>query len=406
MQRSLAAVAIWLALAAGAAALARHTPSADTELAPSSDVDLGPAADVGLGQEEDIDPGEEPPWGRVTPEHSHSVLKELVSKDAAQDLKKGEMLDDQLNPEAPAAPEPVSEAPQPEPRQQAPPGQEGLCAGIPIYDGPTTGWEDCRTRCVGHCKFWSFWHDSVQHRCKLTMDCDRRERDGRNVSAYRRALDAAGEEEASSQAAWDKGATPLDPEPQQASAPRAAVEANQTACSPQGSARKFAVSPQSGWHNLGKARSFASCANISLSTGYKNLVWNVGSVAKGRCYGFSSDMPDVLEANCEEAYCWLFGTASPACQDQNLMGGTAAAEVDKIIEAEPQATMEGKKVETAGAKLTDSSIEGELQATMESKVETAGAKHNTTLGPQEEQGQVKEKPKGLMQRIKDFFHIR
>jgi len=237
------------------------------------------------------------------------------------------------------------------------------------------------------------------------MDCDRRERDGRNVSAYRRALDAAGEEEASSQAAWDKGATPLDPEPQQASAPRAAVEANQTACSPQGSARKFAVSPQSGWHNLGKARSFASCANITLSMGYKNLVWNVGSIAKGRCYGFSSDMPDVLESNCEETYCWLFGTASPACQGQNLTDGTSVAEVDKIIEVEPGAKMESMKVETTRAEFKGP-VEGELQATMDSKkVETEGAEHNQMLVPQEEPGQVKQKPKGALQRVKDFFHL-
>ncbi|CAK0790471.1 unnamed protein product [Prorocentrum cordatum] len=360
MQRSLAAAAAWSALVAGAAALARHelAPRAGHELAPAADVELATAAGIDLGpaaeaRAAELELGEEPPWGRVTPQHSHSVLKGLVAEDGVDELKRAELLDGQLDPAAlvieDAAPQPRAEL-----RLPAPPGQVGVCAGTAVYDGPSMGWEDCRTRCLGHehCRFWSFWPDSAQQRCKLTLDCSRRERDGhRSVSAYRRALDAAGEEESRQQAAWDNGETPLDPEPQEAApqpqeaaTPRAAPVADQMTCSPQGSARKFAVSPQSGWHNLGKARSYASCANTSLSMGYGNVVWNAGSSAKGRCYGFSSDMPDVLERNCEETYCWLFGTASPACKDQSLMAGTADAEDDKLFGAGPQAATESTKV--------------------------------------------------------------
>jgi len=399
MQRSLAAAATLLALSSPAAALARHelAPTADHVLTPASDlasdVDLGPAADSSSAE---LELGEEPPsWERVTSQHSHSVLKGLVAATGVEEIKKAEMLDNQLDPAAQADIEAPAQQPQTEPRQQAPPGQMGVCAGLAIYDGPTKGWEDCSKRCLGECRFWSFWPDSAQQRCKLTLDCSRRERDGhRSVSAYRRALDAAGEEESRQQAAWDNGETPLDPEPQEAApepqeaaTPRAAPVADQMTCSPQGSARKFAVSPQSGWHNLGKARSYASCANTSLSMGYGNVVWNVGSSAKGRCYGFSSDMPDVLERNCEETYCWLFGTASPACKDQSLMDGTADAEEDKVLEAEPQATVKSA-------------------ATESTKAGAASPKQNEKPSPQEEQGPATKKPNGAVQKIKDFFHIR
>jgi len=405
MVRSSAAVAIWLAFGAGASALVRHgtaptagdalAPSGDGRLTPASDIDLGPAADTSATE---MEPGEELPWGQITPEHSHSVLKKLVAAQGVKELKKLEELEGQLDPEAQAADSaPVIEVPVEQPRVQAPPGQLGVCAGASIYDGPTLGWEDCRKRCIGNCRFWSFWHDSVQHRCKLTMDCARRERDGHmNVSAYRVELDAASEEEHMEQAAGDTGMTPLDPEPQQEgaqeaaqeAAPPVAPEANQTTCSQQGSARKFAVSPESGWHNLGKARTYRGCANTSLSAGYRNLVWNVGSLGFGRCYGFSSDMPDVLERDCEATYCWIFGPASPACGDQNLTHEAADAEADKIIEVETQAKTESSTVETAGAEV-HASVGGELHP-LEIK----------------EAEQVREQPKGAMQKIKDFFHIR
>jgi len=375
MRRSLATGSVLLALGARTAALTRH------ELAPTAGYGLAPSADFELAP---IEPGEELPSRQgVTPEHSHSVLKKLVSADAWKEIEQREMLDDQLDPRAQDETGKLldvpTQQPQTEDRLQAPPGQVGLCAGTPIFYGPTLGWEDCRKRCIGHCRFWSFWHGSVQHRCKLTMDCNRRERDGHgNVSASRRALDTANEEDVKEQAAWDNGMTPLDPEPeqaapQQAGPPPRAPEAKQTACSTQGSARKFATNPHSGWHNLGKLRSYDSCAKTSWSMGYGNLVWNVGSIGKGRCYGFSSDMPDVLEHNCEDTYCWLFGPASPACQGQNLTYG----EVERILEVEPQSTT----VESAGAEVRD--------------------EHNETLA----EG-LTQKPKGVNQKIKDFFHIR
>jgi len=397
MQRSLAAAAALLALSAPAAALARHelaptaghalTPSSDAELATAADLDLGPAADSSAAE---LELGEEPPaWERVTSQHSHAVLKELVAAEGKADIKKAEMLDNQLDPESGAASAAAAPAQQPqvEPRQQAPPGQTGLCAGPAIYDGPTMGWEDCRTRCIGHCRFWSFWHDSVQHRCKLTTDCFRRERDGhRSVSAYRIPLDAAGEEESKEQAAWDRGETPVDPElpEDEAAAPRAAPEAEEATCSPRGSARRFAISPESGWHNLGKARSYVSCANTSLHMGFRNLVWNVGSTAQGRCYGFSSDVPDVLERSCEEAYCWLFGAAVSACKDQSPTdGGTAGAEVEKILEERPQVAAKSTKAETATPGRSGASEEAP---------------------PREEQGQAGAKPQGALQKIRNFFH--
>jgi len=343
MRQSLTVGPAWLVLVARAAALApavglelapaaghEMTPAADIEMGPSADIELGPAEDLEEGEE--LDQGEELPW--ETPHHSHSVLKRVISADAAASLEKADMLEAQV---APGAAEPVFEeepTQSPEPPKRMPAGLVGFCASAPIYDGPTMGWEDCRTQCTGHCRFWSYWPDSVQHRCKLTVDCHRRERGGRHsVSTYRRALNAAGEEEEDDQADWGDETPPLDPEPQMVGAPEqemGAPEVSATTCSPLGSARKFAVSPQSGWHNLGKARSYVSCANTSLSAGYRNLVWNVGSRGKGRCYGFVSDMPEVLERSCEDKYCWLFG---PACQDQNLQMKIAQAEGSDSLEA-------------------------------------------------------------------------
>jgi len=392
MQRSLAAAATLLALSSPAAALARHelAPTADHVLTPASDlasdVDLGPAADSSSAE---LELGEEPPsWERVTSQHSHSVLKELVAAEGKADIKKAEMLDSELDPASEAASAGAAAAvpaqqPQAEPRQQAPPGQTGLCAGPAIYDGPTMGWEDCRTRCIGHCRFWSFWHDSVQHRCKLTTDCFRRERDGHlHVSAYRISLDAASEEESKEQAAWDRGETPVDPElpEDEAAAPRAAPEAEEATCSPRGSARRFAISPESGWHNLGKARSYVSCANTSLHMGFRNLVWNVGSTAQGRCYGFSSDVPDVLERSCEEAYCWLFGAAVSACRDQGPTGGAAAeAEVgEKVLEERPPAAAKSTVAEAASPRPSGAS--------------------EAPKPPRDEQKQ------GALQKLQNFFH--
>ncbi|CAK0829292.1 unnamed protein product, partial [Prorocentrum cordatum] len=175
-------------------------------------------------------------------------------------------------------------------------------AGSPvIYDGPTLGWADCRTRCANHgCGFWSYWRDSPQHRCRLTTACARRERDPRHsVSAYRGSQDDGAAEEAAEPEA--------EPDPELQSPPGA----RQGCLSPQGTARKFAASPQSGWHNLGRVDSYINCSHTAGSKGYQNLVYNIGSVAKGRCYGFASDVPEVHQHGCEDAYCWLFG---PACE--------------------------------------------------------------------------------------------
>jgi len=41
-------------------------------------------------------------------------------------------------------------------------------------------------------------------------------------------------------------------------------------------------------------------------------MWNAGSSASGRCYGFAGGVPDALPGDCEEAYCWRFGDACEA----------------------------------------------------------------------------------------------
>ncbi|CAK0893557.1 unnamed protein product, partial [Prorocentrum cordatum] len=134
---------------------------------------------------------------KVTSAHSHAVLRELMAAPAKEELARMETFESMFDPSAPA----TARAPAPPPQvldlppQSQPPLDElvgapgaGFCAGSPaMYDGPTTGWEDCRTKCANHrCGFWSYWHDSLQHRCKLTTGCRRRERDSRHsVSAYR-----------------------------------------------------------------------------------------------------------------------------------------------------------------------------------------------------------------------------
>jgi len=357
-------------------------PAAGHDLSTAADAELGPSADAKVDLAEDLEQGEELPWARVTPQHSHSVLKRLVSAGAAEGLRQSEALEAQLAPGAPEDPAQVLAQP-PEPQRRAPAGLVGVCTGAPIYDGPTMGWEDCRTRCIGHCRFWSFWHDSVQHRCKLTTDCFRRERDGHlHVSAYRISLDAASEEESKEQAAWDRGETPVDPElpEDEAAAPRAAPEAEEATCSPRGSARRFAISPESGWHNLGKARSYVSCANTSLHMGFRSLVWNVGSTARGRCYGFSGDVPSVLGSSCGEAYCWLFGAAVSACRDQGPTGGAAAeAEVgEKVLEERPPAAAKSTVAEAASPSPSGAS--------------------EAPKPPRDEQKQ------GALQKLQNFFH--
>ncbi|CAK0853393.1 unnamed protein product [Prorocentrum cordatum] len=107
----------------------------------------------------------------------------------------------------PYSPSPAVEA---QPRQSQPPprellGQpgEGFCAGPPLYDGPTTGWEDCRTRCdVVGCRFWSYWHNSGHHWCKLTLQCAERRQDGHyTISAYQ-TVKAAARDDGPAPSAW------------------------------------------------------------------------------------------------------------------------------------------------------------------------------------------------------------
>ncbi|CAK0886717.1 unnamed protein product [Prorocentrum cordatum] len=362
---------------------------------------------------------EELPWARVTPQHSHSVLKRLVSAGAAEGLRQSEALEAQLAPGAPEDPAQVLAQP-PEPQRRAPAGLVGVCTGAPIYDGPTMGWEDCRARCVGHCRFWSYWGDSVQHRCKLTVDCDRRGRDGRHsVSAHQRVLDAAGE-----QADWSGETPPLDSEPQEEAVQEivqqvAAPEADQTACSPRGSARKFVASPQSGWHNLGRARSYASSKGCPVETAAaggpratiaaKLKTWTVGPVAsslfdyanwhitkhvlvkarRGRCYGFASDVPEALERSCEDTYCWLFGLA---CQDQGLGAEAALAGGSDPLEAEAE-------VVTAKQHGIDDSIDVGHIVSAEVEKKPDELKSAQALAPEEKNGHMKE----IARRIQHFF---
>lgn len=300
MRRPLGVAATWLALGARADALA---PAAA----------LTPAA------------GAERPGRRenVTSAHSHSALRQLVAGTAKEELTRIEEFESQWDPGSAggaAPPEVPTLPPQSQPPQDERVGAlgGGFCAGSPvIYDGPTVGWEDCRTKCASHrCRFWSYWHDSLQHRCKLTTGCRRRERDNHhNVSAYRAAQKSTDESDGEDWAAGDEGQAEL----QEAAAPEAsrteaqnAPGSRQNCLSPQGTARTFAASPQSGWNNLGRVESYVSCSNAAGSMGYRNLVYNIGSVAKGRCYGFAGGVPDVQKNGCEDTYCWLFG---PACDD-------------------------------------------------------------------------------------------
>ncbi|CAK0853394.1 unnamed protein product [Prorocentrum cordatum] len=387
----------------------------------------------------------------------------------------------------PYSPSPAVEA---QPRQSQPPprellGQpgEGFCAGPPLYDGPTTGWEDCRTRCdVVGCRFWSYWHNSGHHWCKLTLQCAERRQDGHyTISAYQ-TVKAAARDDGPAPSAWappasgehsagqrpsareeresleaerlrleelrrqeevrreverlreearraeerkaeealraareakaeqerrrldeereraraeeklereqarqaleqekrrleqdrleqeqartaleqeklereqarqaleqekrrleqdrleqEQARTALEQEKLEREQARQALEqehqeahalASRQACAPRGAARRFARPPRSGWHDLGKVGSYVDCANAAGSTGYRNLVWNNGSAAAGRCYGFAHDVPELLQRGCEATYCWLFG---PACdtrsqdaeEGQNLSG--------------------------------------------------------------------------------------
>jgi len=152
--------------------------------------------------------------------------------------------------------------------------------------------------------------------------------------------------EGDDQAALNKGQAPSTLEPREA----AALEANETevepapnpheSCPPQGSARKFSMSPGTGgWHSIGKAHHYADCASAAASMGYKNVAWSTGSSCKGRCYGFASDVPEIAEHSCGDGQaislaasstadlysrtlsehdrfseCWLFG---PTCEESS-----------------------------------------------------------------------------------------
>jgi hypothetical protein len=315
------------------------------------------------------------PGGRekVTSAHSHQVLKELMGASAKEELTKMEEFESQFDPESARAPVPPPQVP-PLPPQSQPPQDQlvgmrggGFCAGSPvIYDGPTTGWEDCRVRCDNHrCSFWSYWHDSFQHRCRLTTGCRRRERDDHHtVSAYRGAQKSMGEDD--DQAAGDDGQV------QEAAAPEAgqsevqsAPGSRQNCLSPQGTARKFGASPQGGWHNLGRAESYVGCSNSAGSMGYRNLVYNIGSVAKGRCYGLADDVPDIGQNGCEDAYCWLFG---PACEsavsnDEKVQEPTVNRSIRMNIR---NVRLNRKSADISNAKDGDI-VEAELKATEDAK---------------------------------------
>lgn len=333
MRCSLATGAVWLALTLADRRVdlrgAVWRGGGVAALAPAAGLELGPEADLG-------------PRPVSQRQHSHSVLRDLVAPSAAAQLARGDALEAQLDPQSLAAPSPPPEEPvrpaqsQPLPpsggeAQSQPPelgaGEEqlrgwgdderggDLCAGRAVYDGPARGWEDCRAMCRPPCRFWSYGRDAGHRRCRLTTECGQRERDvGRDDvrGAYSGVREDAGEGGGASAA---RAAS--TPEPPEAAAPGAderevqpAPDSRQT-CSPQGSARKFAVSPEiGGWHNIGTAHHYADCASAAASLGYKNLVWNIGSESKGRCYGFAGDAPEISERSCGDSYCWLFG---PAC---------------------------------------------------------------------------------------------
>jgi hypothetical protein len=310
--------AVQLALVGGAAAL---SPAAGLELAPEAGVSPQPAS-----------------WRQ----HSHSVLKDLVAPSAAAWLDDTD--DERPRPHRMAAPAPPPEVPT-QPPQSRPLRLDGseevgtamvgdteqlrgwghagdadedadiagayngdypggdFCNGRPIYDGPATSWEDCRAKCRPPCKFWSFGRESVQPRCKLAIQCGQREQDsGRvNVSVYADVF-------ADSQAASDTVRASSTAEPREEAAPEVnetelqrAPNSRQT-CSPQGSAKKFAISPEfGGRHDIGVAHHYADCASAASSMGYGSIAWNTGSKSSGRCYAFASDVPEIAERSCEDA---------------------------------------------------------------------------------------------------------
>jgi len=325
------------------------------------------ASAVGLELEAGVSP-----WPLPWRHHSHAVLRDLVAPSAAAQLARGGALEAQLDPHSLQAPSPPPEVPT-RPLQSQPPqlggeeaqsqplelgGEEAqsqppelvagdddevlgagswvlgaeeqlrgwggderggdLCSGRSIYDGPARGWEDCRAMCRAPCKFWSYGRGTMHHRCRLTTECGQLEVDDDEVAgAYSGTAQDAWVQGDSDPAALDKGRASSTLEPQEAAAPEAtenevqpAPDSRQT-CSPQGSASKFAVSPEIGvWHNIGIAHHYADCATAAASLGYKNLVWNIGSKSKGLCYGFGGEAPEISERSCGDTYCWLFG---PAC---------------------------------------------------------------------------------------------
>ncbi|CAK0857268.1 unnamed protein product [Prorocentrum cordatum] len=298
MRCSPATGAIWLALGRGASALA---------LAPEAGASPQPVSQR---------------------EHSLSVLRDLVAPSAAALLPGRHAFEAQLDQDLKslAAPVPPPELPT-QPTQTQPPqpgaGEEHLvewgdygpaddfCAGRPIYDGPARSWDDCRDKCRTPCKFWSYEPGSVHHRCKLTIKC---------VDVVAGAFSGVGQdaaEEVEDQAALDRVRASSTPEPKEAVAPEAnetevqpAPEASRHACSPQGSARKFTSSAESGgWYGIGIAHHYADCANAAASMGYRNIVWNIGPRFRGRCYAFVEDVPEIAERSCEDNDCWLFGAA-------------------------------------------------------------------------------------------------
>jgi len=331
MRCSLAMGAIWLAMASAL----RQPPNG------RGSEPMALASAVGLELEAGVSS-----WPLSWRQHSHAVLRDLVAPSAAAQLARGGALEAQLDPQSLEAPSPPSEVPT-RPLQSQPPqlvagddddvlgawswvseehlrgwgdDERGgdLCAGRSIYDGPARGWEDCRAMCRAPCKFWSYGRGTMHHRCRLTTECGQLEVDDDEVAgAYSGTAQDAWVQGDSDPAALEKRRASSTLEPQEAAAPEAienevqpAPDSRQT-CSPQGSASKFAVSPEIGvWHNIGIAHHYADCATAAASLGYKNLVWNIGSKSKGLCYGFGGEAPEISERSCEDTYCWLFG---PAC---------------------------------------------------------------------------------------------
>jgi len=171
MRYALAAGAVWLALVSGAAALA---PAAGFELAPAADQDLDQNSTW---------------WWRT---HAAKPQQELVAKDETQVTQEDALPPPawaQADPGAQEAPAAVRARP---PGSEPPPAElfgmadGGFCVDKPIFEGPTQGWEHCRSMCRGPCKFYSYWRDSRTHKCKLTTGCRARGNDARySASAYR-----------------------------------------------------------------------------------------------------------------------------------------------------------------------------------------------------------------------------